>query len=137
MTEKTETIESIQNKIQLLQRRMNSPKTDLLENDQYVIIRMELPVSSFEWELIENNNILLVTYEKLEARYQYDNLRIIYSETKYGKGRRRVKLPVEVNTTIIYDEWKDGIWTVCFEKKHNSFNNYNIDTGTNIKIDWL
>lgn len=121
-----------EDKIKTLQRRIHSPKTDLLENDNYIIVRMELPVHEINWEIL-NNNILLVSYEKRESVYKHDNLKVIYSETKYGKGMRRVKLPCEILNDAITNEWCDGIFILCFRKK-DSFNLYTIDNG--VTINW-
>ena len=123
-----------ENKLKTLQRRIHSPKTDLLENDYYIIVRMEIPVDEFRWEIKDDNTILFVSYEKKEPIYKYDNLRIVYSETKYGKGMRRVKLPCKIKE-LISQEFECGVLILYFQKM-DDFNSYTIDNGISTTIDW-
>jgi HSP20 family molecular chaperone IbpA len=109
---------TLQNKLKILEKRLNSPKTDLGETDDHIYIRMELPVNNFKWN-IKDDIYLYVTYTK-----EYDineNVKIIYSETNYGTAIRRVKLPHKVNNNnVIYESWQDGILILFLEKQNTN-----------------
>lgn len=104
----------LQKQVANMKRRMNSPKTDLMETSDCYIVRMELPVrSGFDWEL-KDDSILLVSFEK-QSDFLAD-VNVIYSETKYGKAMRRVKLPSKVNPQPVRNDWENGVWIVEFQK---------------------
>jgi HSP20 family molecular chaperone IbpA len=108
---------TLQNKLKILEKRLNSPKTDLGETHDHIYIRMELPVNKFKWN-IKDDIYLYVTYTK-----EYDinqNVKIIYSETNYGTATRRVKLPHKVNNNVIYESWQDGILTLLLQKQNTN-----------------
>lgn len=114
MSNLEERMNFLQQQIKTLQRRLASPKTDLLENDECYIVRMEVMSKSFVWEIIDGN-ILLVTIDKELDTYGQD-VKEIYRETKYGKLKRRVKLPGKVSNEVHSENWENGVWTVYFKK---------------------
>lgn len=106
------------NQLKTLERRMHSPKTDLVETSTSYIIRMELAVRDFEWN-IKDQQYLFVTYTKdPDYGIENDTVKIIYSETKYGKNIRRVKLPTKISGEVLSETWDYGVWVIHFHK-HN------------------
>lgn len=101
--------------LNILKRRINSPKVDLLETENTYVVRLELSYRSFKWNLIDEQILLLSTDKQIEFN---DNYKLIYSEAKYGKITRRVKLPSKVNNVPIRDEYNEGILILEFKKQN-------------------
>jgi len=96
-----------------LKKYEHSPKVDLWEekdeNESYYMIRMELPgINTHKINIdIKDNQYILVTAFKSGDKPSIES--VIYSECKYGKVTRRVKVP-----NLIYNEnarfkYEDGI----------------------------
>lgn len=102
---------NLQKQLSNLKKHLHSPKTDLMVKDNMYIIRMELPVRDFSWEL-KDEQILLVSFDKQQDFLS--EVTTIYSETKYGKSMRRVKLPNKVHSKPVRNDWENGIWIVEF-----------------------
>lgn len=109
--ERSDKVQNLQKQVASLKRRLHSPKTDLLVNGNLYIVRMELPVRDFNWEL-KDDQILLVSFDR-QPDFLSD-VTTIYSETKYGKNMRRVKLPGKVHSQPIRNDCENGIWIVEF-----------------------
>jgi HSP20 family molecular chaperone IbpA len=117
------------NQLKTLERRMHSPKTDLVETSTSYIIRMELAVKEFEWN-IKDGQYLFVTYTK-EQDYELNDMtdsdeepiKIVYSETKYGKNIRRVKLPSKISGEVLSESWDYGVWIIRFLKNNQEISN--------------
>ena len=112
----TKNVELLQNKINLLERRLNNPKVDLFETNKSYIIRMELSVSEYKYELQESQ-VVLVTSEKLCNYERRDNIKVLYKECRYGKIMRRVKMPFKVHDKPISESYIQGVLTLEFAKK--------------------
>lgn len=107
-------VQHLQKQIANLKKRLHSPKTDLYVNGNVYIVRMELPVRDFSWEL-KDEQFLLVSFDKQPDLLS--DVTTVYSETKYGKSMRRVKLPEKVKSQPHRNEWGNGIWIVEFVKQ--------------------
>jgi HSP20 family molecular chaperone IbpA len=105
------------NQLKTLERRMHSPKTDLVETQTSYIIRMELAVKDFEWN-IKDQQYLFVSYVRdQDYGHEDDSIKVIYSETKYGKNIRRVKLPSKISGEVLRETWDYGVWIIEFAKE--------------------
>lgn len=103
----------LQEQIKTLKRRINSPKVDLLETANTVIVRAELAYRFFNWELKENQILFITTNKKVDFN---TDIKVIYTETKYGQLSRRVKLSTKVISEPIKVEYTDGILILEFNK---------------------
>ena len=105
----------LENKITLLEKRLNNPKVDLFETNNTYIVRIELSVEKYRYELQENQ-ILLITSEKLCNYEKKDCLKVLYKECRYGKIMRRVKLPFKVKPNPINENYLNGVLTLEYAK---------------------
>lgn len=106
--------------IELLQRRANSPKVDLYESDSQVFVRMELAGALEATVNLKESQILLVSFEKHETSMTEFTAK--YTECKYGRVMRRVKLP----TLVFYNKTytlENGVFTITLDKKEQSQQN--------------
>lgn len=109
----------LEQEIQILQKRIYSPKVDLIDTGNSYLIRIELPginKNSIKIQ-IKENQIVLISGKK-ESYELSENENIIYKESKYDTFMRRVKLP----SSIKYKEFnnlnfQNGILLVSFDKK--------------------
>jgi HSP20 family molecular chaperone IbpA len=124
---------NLQKQILNLKRRLHSPKTDLFVNGDNYIVRMELPVRDFSWEL-KDDQILLVSFDK--QRDFLSHVTTLYSETKYGKTMRRVKLPNKVHSNPIRNEWENGILIIEFASQPNQATSQSIRKLESIPEEW-
>lgn len=103
----------LEEQIKTLKRRLNSPKVDLLETENTVIVRCELAYRFFKWELKDNHVLFVSTDKKTDFN---GDLKVIYTETKYGPLSRRIKLSSKVINEPIRTEYNDGILILEFNK---------------------
>ena len=113
-----------------LKKHEHSPKVDLWEekkeNNSYYIIKMEIPGINKDKINIEikDKQVVLVTTFKNDDKLNLD-LDIVYSECKYGKITRRIKLQ-----NLVYEDFRfkyeDGILKIEIKQ---------IQVEINVKLD--
>jgi HSP20 family molecular chaperone IbpA len=110
--------------LDLLQRRVHSPKVDLIDINSLFIVKMEIAGLNIKDIGIEvrDSQILLVSGKKYEDEIIAG--RSIYKECKYGNFMRRVKLPSQVNNFNFNRDvlYKNGVLTITFNKNESSKN---------------
>ena len=103
-----------------LKTHEHSPKVDLWEekdeHGSYYMIRMEIPgVNKNKINIdIRDNQIVLVTAFKSGDKPDPEN--VIYSECRYGKIIRRVKVPNQIYEENIRSKYEDGILKIELEQ---------------------
>lgn len=103
-----------------LKKHEHSPKVDLWEekdeHGSYYMIRMEIPgVNKNKINIdIRDNQIVLVTAFKSGDKPDPEN--VIYSECRYGKIIRRVKVPNQIYEENIRSKYEDGILKIELEQ---------------------
>lgn len=96
-----------------LKKHEHSPKVDLWEEKDeqgsYYIIRMEIPgINKNKINIdIKENQIVLVT--AIKSGDKPDSESVIYSECRYGKIIRRVKVPNQIYEEDIRTKYENGI----------------------------
>lgn len=96
-----------------LKKHEHSPKVDLFEEKDekgdYYVIKMEIPG-------VNKNDITITVRDKqfvLVSAFKKEDkptpLSVIYSECKYGKIMRRVKVPHLIYEDQVYSTYEDGI----------------------------
>lgn len=120
-----------------LKKHADTPKVDLMENDDNYILFIEIPgrlPSCVEFELIDNQN-LFIFYDKI-PKYIESKHKIIYKEIRYGKIKRKVKLPSIVNNIYKRENLEDSIISLVFDKKKPELNKVNELSNTLEKLNW-
>lgn len=101
-----------------LLKREHSPKVDLIENDNLYIIRIDSIGKDINIELHENK-FFLMSFNRPDFITDFitDDCYVIYTESKFGKITRRVKLPSIITSFTYY--FADGSWFVeCIKEKN-------------------
>lgn len=124
---------NFEQQIRLLEKRVHSPKADLIEDGTQYIIRLELPARDYNWELRDSQILYIMTNKKKE--YDESKVKVIYSETKYGKISRRIKLPKKVFEIPQEEKWENGILILVF-KKHIAQVSWNMEEKYDNNISW-
>lgn len=109
----------LEQEIQILQKRIYSPKVDLIDTGNSYLIRIELPgINEKSIKIqIKENQIILISGKK-ESYELSDNDTIIYKESKYDTFMRRVKLPASIKHKEFDNlNFQNGILLVSFDKK--------------------
>jgi HSP20 family molecular chaperone IbpA len=111
----SEFIRKNNSEIDMLRRRVNSPKVDLYENETKVFVIIEIAGAQNAAVNLKDNQILLVSFKK-DVDITTAEFTAKYTECKYGHITRRIKLPSLVfynkNYTLI-----DGVFKITFDKK--------------------
>jgi len=96
-----------------LKKHEHSPKVDLWdekdEHGSYYVIRMEIPgVNKNKINIdIKENQIVLVTAFKSGDKPDPES--VVYSECRYGKIIRRVKVPNQIYEENVRTKYEDGV----------------------------
>lgn len=96
-----------------LKKHEHSPKVDLWEEKDeqgsYYVIRMEIPgVNKNKINIdIKENQIVLVTAFKSGDKPDLES--VVYSECRYGKIIRRVKVPNQIYEENVRTKYEDGV----------------------------
>lgn len=124
-----------------LKKYEHSPKVDLWEekdNDKmYYLIRMEIPgidSNRINIDIIDNQNILVTAF-KSDNKPSVES--VVYSECKYGKIVRRVKVPNMIYKDDVCMRYEDGILQIkslMIPKKDTSILDCRLDDNIDSKI---
>ncbi len=93
-----------------------SPSVDLAENDREVVVRAEIPgVDPQQLDLSVLGRELLLAGEKKDP-LDRSGKDVHLSEIRYGKFRRSIPLPTEVDTEHVEADYTNGVLTVRLQK---------------------
>ena len=113
----------MENDLQNLQRKIYSPKVDLISLDNLFKVRIELPGverDTIKIQIKEQQIVLISGIRNSEFNEGLENSKVIYSETRYGKFMRRIKLP-EVIKPFYFNandcNLTNGVLYLHFEKQ--------------------
>ena len=119
-TEGRLTLVDLKHQVNLLQKRMHSPKVDLTEIGDAFTVRIEVPgLNLKDLQIdIQSSQFLLVSGYRTET--EVEGQRIVYKESKYGKFTRRVKLPALVKELVFRRDVSlaSGVLTIILIKKN-------------------
>lgn len=92
------------------------PPVDLAENDREVVVRAEIPgVDPQQLELSVLGRELLLAGEKKDP-LDRSGKDVHLSEIRYGKFRRSIPLPTDVDTEHVEANYTNGVLTVRLQK---------------------
>lgn len=93
-----------------------SPPVDLAEDDREILVRAEIPgVDPQQIDLSVLGRELLVAGEK-KAPLDRSGKDVHLSEIRYGKFRRSIPLPTEVDTERVEADYTNGVLTIRLQK---------------------
>lgn len=90
-----------------LLKREHSPKVDLIEKNDKYIVRIDPIGENINIELRENR-FFLISFNK--PNFIDEDSKVIYTESKFGKITRRVKLPSNISSYTHYS--LNGSWFI-------------------------
>ena len=91
-------------------------RLDIRETDDCVVVFAEVPgVEADDIEVTLNGDILSLAGEKKMESAEEGTLH--YSERAFGRFRRDIQIPVEVDPDHIQAEYHNGVLTVTLQKK--------------------
>mgnify|MGYP000029322785 CR=1 FL=1 len=91
------------------------PPVDICEKNDEIIVKVELPgVEKKDIKIFIKGNKLEIKGRKRQP--QISNIRFLRLEREYGKFRRALNLPYDVNPESAQAFFEDGILTIKFSK---------------------